>query len=87
MCDKLITTVYQVTLGEAFEDLISERENTMKIREVVQLEQLKSKRNIAGPVAMAPMAVWMVAAFILPIGIVAVRSFIAMLGNLNMTGV
>lgn len=87
MCDKLITTVYQVTLGEAFEDLISERENTMKIREVVQLEQLKSKRNIAGPVAMAPMAVWMVAAFILPIGIVAVRSFIAMLENLNMTGV
>lgn len=84
MCDKLITTVYQVTLGEAFEDLVGERQNMMKIREVVQLEQLKSKRNIAGPVAMAPMAVWMVAAFILPIGIVAVRSFVAMLGNLNM---
>lgn len=84
MCDKLITTIHQVTLGEAFEDLISERQNTMKIREVVQLDALKTKRNIAGPIATAPMMVWMVAVFVLPIGIVAVRSAISMLGNLNM---
>jgi len=84
MCDKLLTTVYQVTLAEAFEDLITERENTMKIREVVQLDALKSKRNIAGPIATMPMVVWMIAVFILPIGIVAVRSAISMLGQLNM---
>lgn len=84
MCDKLITTISQVTLAEAFEDLIAERDNTMKVREVVQLEALKSKRNLAGPIATAPMMVWMVAVFILPIGIVAVRSAISMLGNLNM---
>ena len=84
MCDKLITTIHQVTLAEAFEDLIAERDNTMKVREVVQLEALKTKRNLAGPIATAPMMVWMVAVFILPIGIVAVRSAISMLGNLNM---
>lgn len=84
MCDKLITTIHQVTLAEAFEDLIAERDNTMKVREVVQLDALKSKRNIAGPIATAPMMVWMVAVFILPIGIVAVRSAISMLGNLDM---
>lgn len=84
MCDKLITTIHQVTLAEAFEDLIAERDNTMKIREVVQLEALKSKRNLAGPIATMPMVVWMVAVFILPIGIVAVRSAVSMLGNLNM---
>lgn len=84
MCDKLITTIYQVTLAEAFEDLVTERENTMKIRETVQLDALKSKRNIAGPIATMPMVVWMVAAFILPIGIVAVRSAISMLDQLNM---
>lgn len=83
MCDKLLTTVSQVTLAEAFEDLIGERSNTMKIREVVQLNQLKSKRNIAGPVAMAPMMVWMAAAFILPIVIVAVRSAMGMLSQLD----
>lgn len=83
MCDKLITTIHQVTLKEAFEDLISERDNTLKIREVVQLEALKSKRNIAGPIATAPMMVWLVAVFLLPIGIVAIRSAINMLGNLN----
>lgn len=84
MCDKLITTIYQVTLAEAFEDLVAERENTMKVREVVQLDALKSKRNLAGPIATAPMMVWMVAVFILPIGIVAVKSAISMLGQLNM---
>lgn len=84
MCDKLITTIFQVTLAEAFEDLISERDNTMKIREAVQLEDLKKKRNIAGPIATFPMIVWMVAVFILPIGIVAVKSAISMLGQLNM---
>lgn len=84
MCDKLITTIYQVTLAEAFEDLIIERDNTMKIREVVQMTALKSKRNIAGPIATAPMVVWMGAVFILPIGIVAVKSAIAMLGQLKM---
>ena len=84
MCEKLVTTIHQVTLAEAFEDLIAERDNTMKVREVVQLEALKSKRNLAGPIATFPMVVWMVAVFILPIGIVAVRSAINMLGNLNM---
>lgn len=83
MCDKLITTIHQVTLGEAFEDLIAERDNTMKIREVVQLDALKSKRNLAGPIATAPMMVWMVAVFIVPLAIVAVKSAISMLGNLN----
>ncbi len=84
MCDKLLTTVYQVTLAEAFEDLVAERENTMKIREVVQMEALKSKRNIAGPIATMPMGVWMVAVFIVPIGIVAIRSAISMLEQLDM---
>ena len=55
----------------------------MKNREVVQLEQLKSKRSIAGPVAMAPMGVWMVAVFLLPVAIVAVRSFTSMMGQLD----
>lgn len=83
MIDKLLTTVYQVSLAEAFEDLVSERENTMKIREVVQLDQLKSKRNLASPIATAPMAVWMVAVFIVPIVIVAIRSAVDMMSKLE----
>lgn len=83
MVDKLLTTVYQVTLAEAFEDLIGERENMMKIREAVQMHELKSKRNMASPIAMAPMMVWMVCVFILPVGIVAIRSAVSMLGNLQ----
>lgn len=83
MCEKLLTTISQVSLAEAFEDLVSERHTTMKNREVVQLEQLKSKRSIAGPVAMAPMGVWMFAVFLLPVAIVAVRSFTSMMSQLD----
>lgn len=83
MCDKLITTIHQVTVAEAFEDLIDERDNTMKIREVTQLAQLQSKRNLASPIATAPMMVWMAMAFLLPLVIVAARSAVNMLGNLD----
>lgn len=83
ICDKLLTTVYQVDLAEAFEDLIGERENMMKIREAVQMHDLQSKRNMASPIAMAPMMVWLVAVFILPVGIVAIRSAVSMIGNLQ----
>lgn len=83
MCEKLMTTISQVTLAEAFEDLVGERQNTLKSREVVQLNQLKAKRNIAGPVAMAPMGVWIIAVFLLPVAIVAVRSFTSMMTQLN----
>lgn len=84
MCDKLLTTVYQVTLAEAFEDLVAERDNTMKIREVVQLDALRSKRVIAGPISTMPMGVWMFAVFVIPVAIVAVRSAISMIEQLNM---
>ena len=84
ICEKLITTIHQVSLGEAFEDLIAERDNTMRIRDMYQTKALQDKRNIAGPIATAPMIVWLFTVFILPIGIVAVKSAISMLGNLKM---
>lgn len=83
ICDKLRTTITQVTLKEAFEDLIEDRANTMQIREAVQMAALKSKRQIASPIAMAPTTVWVIAVFMLPIIVVTIRTAISTMGNLN----
>lgn len=86
MCDKLKTTVTQVTLKEAFEDLIADRANTMKIRETVQLAALKKKRNLASPIATTPTTVWTVAVFMLPIIVVTVKTATSTFSNLNLGG-
>lgn len=83
ICDKLKTTISQVTLKEAFEDLIDDRANTMQIREAVQMAALKSKRQIASPIAMAPTTVWVIAVFMLPIIVVTARTAVSTMGNLN----
>lgn len=83
ICDKLRTTVSQVTLHEAFEDLIADRANTMQIRESIQMAALRSKRNTASPIAILPTTVWMVAVFMLPIIVVTVRTAVSTFSNLN----
>lgn len=86
ICDKLKTTIEQVTLGEAFEDLILDRANTMAIRETVQMSSLKHKRAMASPIAIAPMVVWMIVGFILPVVIVALNTATTTLSSINNLG-
>lgn len=86
MCDKLKTTIAQVTLSEAFEDLVVDRANTMAIRNTVQMDSLRKKRSTASPIAKAPMMVWLVTCFILPIVMVALQTATSTLGNLGQLG-
>lgn len=86
ICDKLKTTIEQVTLGEAFEDLILDRANTMAIRETVQMSSLRRKRTLASPIAKAPMIVWMVVGFILPVIIVAMQTATSTMSNISSLG-
>lgn len=83
ICDKLLITIYQISIKEAFEDLVQDRQNVMKIREMTQAAELKSKRSKASPVAMAPMVTWIGLEFILPILITTVNSATSMLANLS----
>lgn len=86
ICDKLKTTIEQVSLAEAFEDLIMDRANTMAIRETIQMSSLRKKRNYASPVAKAPVIVWMVIAFIYPIVVVAMQTATTTLSSINDIG-
>ncbi len=46
LVDKLILTIHQISLGEAFSDLVTERDHVMRIREISQNTTLNKKRSI-----------------------------------------
>jgi len=85
ICEKLKSTVYQITLFDAFADLVKDRQSILKLREIAQNDELKRKRMQASPIAKAPMMVWMFTCFILPIVIVTVNSAIPMIQKLGDT--
>jgi hypothetical protein len=76
ICDKLINTIYQVSLAEAFSNLVTQRNHVMKIREMVQKESIKKKRRIASPLAMAALIVLVIMLVIAPIGILGYQQFV-----------
>lgn len=86
MCNKLKTTIEQVTLNEAFSDLILDRAVTLEIRKTVQLSALKRKRTLASPVAVFPVIVWMIIGFLYPIVVVALQTATTTLSGLNNLG-
>ncbi len=83
MCDDLLTTVYQVSLAEAFSNLVTDRESSLEERKIVESHVLSSKRQMASPVAMAPMYTYLVADILIPFGAFALSSGVSMLQDLN----
>lgn len=76
MCDKFITTIHQISMKEAFSDLISDRNHIMRIREMVQDETVASKRTIASPLALAPIFALAIMHILAPIGILGYAEFV-----------
>lgn len=75
MCDKLITTIQQISIKEAFADLITERNHIMRIREMVQENTINSKRTISSLLALAPIFALAIMHILAPIGILGVAEF------------
>ena len=83
ICDKLKLTIFQISMLEAFEDLVKDRASVMKIREMTQEAELKAKRNKASPIAMAPMVTWIVLCFVLPIVVITINSAVSLMSKLK----
>lgn len=75
MCDRLITTIHQISMKEAFATLITDRAHILRIREMVQEEMINSKRMIASPLALAPIIALAVMHILAPIGILGFAEF------------
>jgi hypothetical protein len=84
ICDKLMLTIHQVALRDAFSDLVSERAHVLRIREITQEKILMRKRGIAGVLSMAPLAVLAVLHLLVPIGILGFRELSDAMANVSM---
>ncbi|MCD1257373.1 hypothetical protein B5M42_000800 [Paenibacillus athensensis] len=83
MVDKLILTIHQITLGEAFSDLVTERDHVMRIREISQNTTLNKKRSMVSPLAMAPLVLTALLYILMPLGILGFKEFMAALANVK----
>ena len=83
MCDDLLTTVHMVSLEEAFSNLVTDRESSLKERESVEAYNLSNKRAIAGPIAQAPIVALIVFGMLIPIMVVALSSASSTFSNIK----
>lgn len=83
MCDKLISTIHQITVKDAFADLIVERNHVMKIREMVQESTIDNKRALASPLALSPLYALAFLHILAPIGILGFQEFKDVLGQVG----
>lgn len=83
LVDKLVLTIHQITLAEAFSDLANEREHVLRMREVAQNAAIESKRAVASPLAQAPLYLLAVLFILVPMAILGVREFMSAMQNFS----
>jgi hypothetical protein len=83
LVDKLLLTIHQITLGEAFSDLVTERDHVMRIREITQNSTLSKKRMFVSPLSMAPLVLTAILYILVPLGILGFKEFVTALSHIN----
>lgn len=81
MSDKLVLTIHQISIDEAFSDLVSERDHVMRIREINQTTSINKKRAMVSPLSMIPLGLTAVLYILLPIGILGFKEFVTALSG------
>jgi hypothetical protein len=81
--DKLKLTISELPMSEAFSDLISERENFMRLRHIAMESLLAKKRMICGFLAMFPIIAFAVGQFLIPLGYLGIMEFQSALRMIN----
>lgn len=83
LVDKLILTIHQITLAEAFSDLATERDHVLRIREISQNSTLAKKRSMVSPLSMAPLVLTAVLYILVPLGILGFKEFMNALSHVR----
>lgn len=81
--DKLKLTTTDLSLAEAFSDLLLEREHMVRMREMSMLATIEKRRNLAGLMAKVPMGAMVALQMLVPIAYLGVKEFMGALGGLN----
>lgn len=83
ICERLLSTVSNVTLKEAFSDLEAERDHMLRIREMVQQQAIQKKRRQCSPISRAPLMAMVVGHFLMPIVVLAFNEIMALAPQLG----
>lgn len=83
ICERLLSTVSNVTIREAFSDLEAERDHMLRIREMVQQQAIDKKRRQCSPIALSPLYVMVVGHFLVPICVLAYNEIMALAPQLG----
>ena len=73
--DKLKLTISELPMSEAFSDLISERENFMRLRRIAMESTLAKKKTLCSFLAMFPVIAFAVGEFLVPLGYLGIMEF------------
>ena len=82
LIERLFSTVHQISLADAFSDLITERDHMLRIKEMVQEASLMKKRASASPFSRASLIIACCGHVLAPIAILAVSGFINVFNQL-----
>ena len=72
---KLKLTISDLSMQEAFSDLVIEREQIMRIREITIQATIDKKRGLCGPLSLTPLGCMVVGELLIPLGYLGVREF------------
>ena len=80
---KLKLTISDLSLREAYSDLLMEREHILRIRDMAVKDAIDAKRFYCGPLAMIPLGAMIIGSFLIPIGILGYHEFMGALANMG----
>lgn len=81
--DKLKLTISELSLAEAFSDLLTERETFMRLRRIATESTIEKKKMICNYLSYAPMILFTLSEFLYPIGYLGISEFANALGMLR----
>lgn len=80
---KLKLTISDLSMSEAFADLIIEREQIMRIREITIQATIDKKRGLCGPLSLTPLGCMVIGDLLIPLGYLGYREFMNALTMMN----
>lgn len=83
MIDKLELTVEQISLKEAFSDLIPERDHILRIRESQQEIVIRKRRAMASVLSLLSLRLLLILYVVTPIGIIGAQEFISAMSSVK----
>lgn len=80
---KLKLTISDLSMSEAFADLIIEREQIMRIREITIQATIDKKRGLCGPLSLTPLGCMVIGDLLVPLGYLGYKEFMNAMTMMN----